>query len=127
MRRSIDIEGFGHGANPTPAASRIGNTLVSGAIFGMDPATRRLAEGAERQCELMFAHAERILQAGGAGWEHVVKMTFFVRPELPRDLVNAEWVRLFPNPASRPARHVIVNERLPQGMHLQCDLMAVVA
>ena len=100
---------------------------MSGAIFGLDPATRRLAEGAERQCELMFATAARVLEAGGARWDDVIKMNFWVEPGLSRDLVNAAWVRLFPDAASRPARHVVVNEHLPKGMHLQCDLMAVCA
>lgn len=126
MRKSIQVDGFGHGAQPTPAASRVGPLLASGAIFGMDPATRKVAEGLERQCELMFETAGRILAAGGAGWDDVLKMTFSVAPEVPRELLNQHWVRLFPDAASRPARHVVVNDRLPAGMHLQCDLLAVV-
>ena len=127
MRRSIQIEGFGHGTQPTPAASRVGPMLASGAIFGVEPATGKLAEGLERQCELMFDAAGRLLAAGGADWGGVLKMTFHVAPDVPRDLINQHWVRLFPDAASRPARHVVTSDRLPPRMLLQCDFLAVVA
>lgn len=125
MRQSIQIEGFGHGNNPVPAASVLRGLLVSGAIFGMDPATRKVAPGLEAQCELMFEHAQRILAAGGCGWGDVVKMTFYLAPEQPREAVNDHWLRLFPDAASRPARYVMVNDRLPPGTLIQCDLLAV--
>lgn len=125
MRKSIQIEGFGHGNNPVPAASLLRGLLVSGAIFGMDPATRKVAPGLQAQLELMLQHAERILQAGGCCWEDVIKMNVFLAPDQPRELINTHWLRLFPDAASRPARHVIVNDRLPPGTLVQCDLMAV--
>lgn len=125
MRKSIEIEGFGHGSNPTPAASVLQGLLVSGAIFGMDPVKRKIAPGLQEQCALMFSHAERILQAGGCDWSRVLKMTFYLAPEQPRDEINLHWLRLFPDAASRPARHVIVSDRLPPGMMVQCDLIAL--
>lgn len=125
MRKSIHIEGFGHGNNPVPAASLLKGLLVSGAIFGMDPATGRIAAGLPSQCELMLQHAERILRAAGCDWHDVVKMNFFLAPEVPRETVNQHWLRLFPDAASRPARHVLVNDRLPPGTLIQCDLMAL--
>jgi 2-iminobutanoate/2-iminopropanoate deaminase len=125
VRQSITVEGFGHGNNPVPAASLLQGLLVSGAIFGMDPATMRVASGLERQCELMLQHAERILQAAGCDWGGVLKMNFFIAPEVPRERVNQHWLRLFPDAASRPARHVLVNDKLPPGTLIQCDLMAL--
>lgn len=125
-RRSIYVDGFGHGANPVPAACVAGGLLMSGAIFGLDPATGKLAAGAQAQCDLMFTTAQRILNAAGTSWDSVLKMNFFVGPDLPREMVNAHWTRLFPDPESRPARHVIVSDRLPPGMHLQCDMTAIV-
>src|SRR5690606_38501630 len=119
------IEGFGHGSNPTPAASVLQGLLVSGAIFGMDPATRKIAPGLQAQCELMLGHAERILHAGGCDWSHVLKMSFYMAPEQSREEINAHWLRLFPDADSRPARHVLVSDRLPPGMLVQCDLLAL--
>ena len=126
MRRSVMVEGFSHGPNPTPAASVVGNVLISGAIFGVNPATGKVAFSAEEQCSLMFAWAAKILTAGGCSFGDVVKMTVFLDRDTPRSLINDAWVVAFPDPASRSARHVIVSQTLPAGMLLQCDVAAIV-
>ena len=125
MRKSIIIEGFSHGKNPTPAGSVIGNLLMTGAIFGTDPATGKSATYVEDECRLMFANAARILAAAGGSFGDVLKMTFYLRPEASRELVNQHWVEAFPDADARPARHVIVSGTLPASMQMQCDLFAV--
>lgn len=127
MRKSIYIDGFSHGTNPVPAGCVVGNQLVTGAIFGTVRETGKLPDTEEAQCRLMFENAGRILEAAGTGWDRVAKMTFFLHPEASRPLINAHWVKLFPDEASRPARHVIVSNTLPATMRVQCDLMAVIA
>ncbi len=126
MRRSIIIEGFSHGDNPVPAACIVGNTLMSGALFGLDQATGKMADTVEAQCSAMFALLRRVLAAGGCGLEDVVKMTFFLQPDVPRALINDEWVKAFPDAASRPARHVIISQTLSSRMLMQCDVTAIV-
>jgi len=123
-RKSITVPGLGHGANPIPLASVIGHMLMSGAIFGTDRHTGKLPESLEEQCALTFDNVRLVLEAAGAGFEHVLKMTFYIRPEVPRELINVHWVEAFPEPGARPARHVMVSDRLPPGMLLQCDLVA---
>ena len=125
MRKSITIDGFSHGQNPVPAGSVIGNLLMTGAIFGSDPATGKVAADPDDECRFMFDNAARILDAAGGSFADVLKMTFFLRPEASRELVNEHWVRAFPDPASRPARHVIVSHTLPASMQMQCALFAV--
>jgi enamine deaminase RidA (YjgF/YER057c/UK114 family) len=125
MRKSIVIEGFSHGKNPVPAGSVIGNLLMTGAIFGTDPATGQIATGVEDECRLMFANAGRILDAAGGSFGDVLKMTFYLRPEASRELVNRHWIEAFPDADARPARHVVVSNTLPASMQMQCDLVAV--
>ena len=125
MRKSIEIEGFSHGRNPVPAASVIGNLLMTGAIFGTDPATGKVPPDAADECRLMFENAGRILVAAGGEFGDVLKMTFYLRPEASRDLVNQHWVQAFPDAGSRPARHVIVSSTIPASMQMQCDMFAV--
>lgn len=125
MRRSIYIEGFSHGNNPVPAASVIDRWLMTGAVFGTDRVTGKVPEPLPEQCRLMFDNVGRILAAAGGGFEHVLKMTFFLHPEVPRELINQHWTTHFPDPTSRPARHVIVSDRLPASMRMQCDLVAL--
>ncbi len=124
MRKSIYIDGFSHGNNPVPAASIIQNTLMTGAIFGTVRETGKVPELVEDQCRLMFENVGRILDAAGGTFEDILKMTFYIRPGLSRDLINTHWAARFPDPASRPARHVIVSDTLPASMSLQCDLVA---
>lgn len=124
MRRSIYIDGFSHGNNPVPAASVMGHTLMTGAIFGTVRETGKVPESVEEQCRLMFDNARRILEAAGGTFDHVLKMTFYLRPEVSREMLNVHWVAAFPHEASRPARHVIVSNTLPASMSLQCDMVA---
>lgn len=126
MRKSITVSGFSHGSNPIPAGSLIGNQLMTGALFGTDPATGKIAMTPEEECRHMFVHASRILMAAGGSFADVLKMTFYLRPGASRDIINVEWVKAFPDEASRPARHVVVSSTIPSSMTMQCDLTAVI-
>jgi 2-iminobutanoate/2-iminopropanoate deaminase len=121
-RRSIYIDEFSH-RSPIPNASRIGNILVSGLIRGVDPATQKLAATLEQQCALMFDHMRITAEKGGATIEDIVKVTFWMEA-LSRPPINTEWVKMFPDPASRPARQ-IMEVPMEEGVLVQCDFMAV--
>jgi 2-iminobutanoate/2-iminopropanoate deaminase len=123
VRRSIYIDEFSH-QSPIPNAARIGNVVVSGLIRGVDPKTHVLPPSVEQQCAFMFAHLRRTAEAGGARIDDIIKVTFWMR-ELQREPVNNEWVRMFPDPQSRPARQIMVAPMEP-GVLVQCDFMAVI-
>jgi enamine deaminase RidA (YjgF/YER057c/UK114 family) len=122
-RRSIDIEGYRH-ANPIPAACRIGNVLMSGVISGRDPTSGQLPPSIEEQCANMFRHVQRIVEAAGGSTANIIKLTIWLRDSGNRDALNAEWVRLFPDPASRPARHTLPLTDAGDSL-VQCDVAAV--
>ena len=121
-RTSIHVGEIPH-QSPIPNASRIGNIIVSGLIRGADPATSKLATTLERQCAFMFEHMRRVVEAGGATVEDIVKVTVWMK-ELKREPVNDEWVKMFPDPAARPARQ-IMEVPMEAGVLIQCDFMAV--
>lgn len=125
MRRSVYVENFSHGNNPIPAASVVGNIMVTGAVYGSDPANGEVPPSAEEQCEFMFENVRRILEAGGASLGGVLKMTFYIRSTVSRDILNKHWVVAFPDAESRPARHVMVNDNIPARQAVQCDVLAV--
>jgi enamine deaminase RidA (YjgF/YER057c/UK114 family) len=125
-RRSIEVEGFSHGAQPIPAACRVGNVIMTGGIYGLDAASGKLPDEVADQARLMFANLKRILEAGGSGLCDVVKMTVYVKVPEARAAVNAEWLAAFPDAASRPARHTFQNDHLPANMLVQCDVTAIV-
>ena len=124
-RRSIEVDGFNHGAQPIPAASRVGNIVMTGGVYGIDPQTGKIPDDVEKQAELMFFNLKRIMAAAGATMDRVVKMTVYVKVPEGRPAVNKQWLEAFPDPASRPARHTFQNDHLPANMLVQCDATAV--
>jgi len=123
-RKSIYIEGFSH-ANPIPNASRIGNLIVTGVINGVDPATGKVAPTLEQQCAHMFTHVRRIVETGRGSTEDIIKMTVWMADASKREALNHEWLKMFPDKDSRPARHT--RPRVGGGdVLIQCDFMAVV-
>jgi 2-iminobutanoate/2-iminopropanoate deaminase len=122
-RSSIYVNEIAH-QSPIPNACRIGNIIVSGLIRGADPATSKLAATLEEQCAFMFLHMRETVEAGGATVEDIIKVTVWMK-ELTRNPVNDQWVTMFPDPASRPARQILEVPMEP-GVLIQCDFMAVI-
>lgn len=122
-RRSVYVQQFKH-KNPIPVASRIGNLLVSSVINGVDPATGKIAATLEEQCRHMFGHVRRIVEAGGGTTDDIIKMTMWMKDRSQRDVLNHEWVKMFPDEQARPARHALQGN-LEGEILMQCDFMAV--
>jgi 2-iminobutanoate/2-iminopropanoate deaminase len=124
-RQSIEVSGFSHGNLPIPAASRVGDLVATGGVMGLDPEAGKLPDDVAEQARLMFANLQRILAAGGATMEDILKITVWVKVPEARAAVNVEWLKLFPDPRSRPARHTLQNDHLAGNMLVQCDALAV--
>lgn len=124
-RKSINIEGFSHGGMPIPAASHVGPLIVTGGIHGLDPTGSEPGDAAT-QTARMFDNLRRILEAAGATFADVVRMTVFVKSPEVRNALNPVWIEEFPDENSRPARHTQANEQLPGPMLIQCDAIAYV-
>lgn len=125
-RRSIEIHGLQH-ENPIPVAAQIGPFLATSGVFGKDPQTGAIAPDIETQCALMFANLRLILAAGGGTPEDIIKMTVWVKDKALRPHVNKEWLAMFPDEHSRPARHSLLNADLPGAALVQCEIMAIIS
>jgi 2-iminobutanoate/2-iminopropanoate deaminase len=123
--RSLEIPGVNHGGAPLPMGARVGNTLYSSGIPGVDPATGKVADGAAAQARHAFANLRALLAAGGAALEDVVRLTVYLKEPSARDAVNAEWLGCFPDEHDRPARHTLIYD-LQHGMLLQLEVVAVI-
>jgi len=124
-RRSFEIEGLGH-ANPIPAVSRIGNIVATGGVSGTDTTTGKVPEDVAAQWANMFANLQKVLAAAGATPEDVIRVTVWIRRPEVRAEVNKEWVAMFPNPHSRPARHTMFYDQFTNPMVVQCEAWAVI-
>ena len=125
-RKSVDGDKPRH-ENPIPNASRIGNIVMSSVIGGANPGTRDLPDTLEQQIANVFAHIRHDVEAAGASVDDIIKITFWVKdPATGRAALNGEWVKMFPDAASRPARHTLT---LPPGSRaqVQADFVAVIA
>ena len=124
-RRSIVVPGLEH-THPIPNASRLGPLLMTGGIYGKDPATGHLASDAAGQCKLMFANIRRVLELGGATPEDVVKVNVWMKNKDDRVHLNPEWLAMFPDPGSRPSRHTFLDTDQPYGALVSCEVIAVI-
>jgi 2-iminobutanoate/2-iminopropanoate deaminase len=123
-RRSINGSRARH-ENPIPNACRIGNIVMSSVISGSNPGSRELPGTLEQQVANVFGHIRHDIEAAGGTVDDIIKITFWVKdPAKQRAALNEEWERMFPNPASRPARHT---QHLPADSRalVQADFMAV--
>jgi 2-iminobutanoate/2-iminopropanoate deaminase len=123
-RRSIEVPGLRHRA-PIPQAAVVGNLLVSGGISPIDPETGAVPEGTDEQVAIVFANIGRVLAAAGGTPGDVVKCTVFVQDKAIRPVIDKYWVEMFPDAASRPARHTLRSD-LQAGTQLQVEIMAVI-
>jgi enamine deaminase RidA (YjgF/YER057c/UK114 family) len=124
-RKSITWPGFKH-ENPIPNASMIGNILMSSIISGRDPETHTMPPDAEAQIANIFKHLRAAVEAAGGTVDDILKVNFWVMdPAGGRKMLNGEWTKMFPNEASRPARHTLA---LPANSpnHVTCDFVAVI-
>jgi 2-iminobutanoate/2-iminopropanoate deaminase len=123
-RKSINFEGYGH-ANPIPNASLVGNILMSSIISGRAADGSGMPEDLSAQIANIFVHIGNAVRAAGGTPENIVKVNFWMHdPATGRAALNGEWERMFPDPASRPARHTLALSG-DGPAKVTCDFMAV--
>jgi 2-iminobutanoate/2-iminopropanoate deaminase len=123
-RRSIEVPGLHHGGLPIPQACVVGNLLVSSGISPIDPQTGGVPAEVEKQVEVVFANVARVLDAAGGSPADVAKCTVFVRDKSIRPVIDKHWLEMFPDAASRPARHTLRID-LADPLHIQLEITAV--
>ena len=106
-RESFDVPPSIH-QNPIPTACRVGNVLFTSVIGGRDPETGATPESVEEQAANVFENLRNILAKAGGTPSDVARVTVFVSDPSVRPHVNKPWLEMFPDEASRPARHTIV-------------------
>jgi 2-iminobutanoate/2-iminopropanoate deaminase len=115
-RRSVEVGSFSH-VNPIPVASRVGNILMTGVVPGRGTSI-------EEQCAQMFRTVNEIVEAAGGTPANILKMTIWLRDASNREALNNEWLQMFPDPESRPARHTLPLTGGGDSL-VQCDVTAV--
>ena len=123
-RRSFEVPGLHHD-NPIPMGCRIGPFVMTSGIFGMDPETRKAPNDIEGQCRLMFANVRRVMEVAGGSTDDIIKMVVWTKDKSFKDAMNNEWLTMFPDPHSRPARHTMMYSSFSGNYLIQCEIIAV--
>jgi 2-iminobutanoate/2-iminopropanoate deaminase len=125
-RRSFEVPGLHH-ENPIPMGCIVGPFMMSSGIFGMEPETRKFPPDIEGQCKLMFANVRRVMEAAGGSTDDIIKMVVWAKDKAFKDAVNKEWLAMFPDEHSRPARHTMLYQGFAANVLIQCEIVAVLS
>ena len=124
MVRAINSDRAAQHHNPVPNAAILRGLLVTSSILGKRLDSDEYPADRGEQTALVFRYLEAILDEAGATSQDVIKLDLYFADKADRALANEHWLRLWPDPAHRPARqaHQAV---LPDGGCLQIVAMAV--
>jgi 2-iminobutanoate/2-iminopropanoate deaminase len=73
----------------------------------------------------MFEHLRAILAAAGGSVDDIVKLNIWMTDRSQRQAINDEWLKMFPDPETQPARQTMQGAVLTPGILVQCDFVAV--
>jgi enamine deaminase RidA (YjgF/YER057c/UK114 family) len=124
-RQIIEGEGLPKHPQPFPTAVRLGNVVFTSAIGGHDPETGKIPDAPEAQIRNAFRHLATVLRLSGGTPADIGKVTVHLKDRAMRDLVNDEWIKLFPEERDRPVRHTVASE-LPGKAIIQLEAIAVI-
>lgn len=97
--------------------------FLSGQI-PLHPETGQVVSGGiKEQTERVLKNLEAVLRAGGATMAHVVKTTVFLKNMDDFPAMNDVYARFFAD--NPPARSTVEAARLPRGVQVEIDLIAV--
>ena len=91
---------------------------------GIDPVTGAPGEGIEAQTEQALLNLSSVLEAAGSSMSDLVKTTIFYANVDDFSTINEIYARHTPDPP--PARSAPANVRLPRGLLISIDAIAVV-
>jgi len=124
-RQIITGNGLPKHPQPFPTAVRVGNMVFSSAIGGQDSQTGKAPDAPEVQIANAFDHLQTIMRLAGGKPSDIGKVTVHLKDKGHRDLVNAEWIKVFPSQEDRPVRHTVAASELPSNLIIQLEFIAV--
>ncbi len=110
---------------PYSQAVKVGPWVFCSGQLGMDPETGQLVEGGiEAETRQALTNLKHVLAAAGAGLEHVVKVTVYLRDIRDFAAMNTVYAEFFQEPF--PARAAVQVAALPKGAAVEIEAVAYV-
>jgi 2-iminobutanoate/2-iminopropanoate deaminase len=110
---------------PYSQAIVAGGLVFCSGMAGIDPATGIAPDGIEPQTEQALLNLAAVLDEAGSCLQDVVKTTIFYADADDFPLLNAVYARHMPDPP--PARSAPANVRLPRGLLVSIEAIAVIS
>ena len=124
MREAVQAPGAPAAIGPYSPAIRAGGLLFISGQIPLRPDTGELVAGdVTVQTEQVMRNLAALLQAAGAGFEHVVRTTVYLTDLNDFAAMNGVYARHVVSPA--PARATVQVSRLPRDVKVEIDAIAV--
>jgi 2-iminobutanoate/2-iminopropanoate deaminase len=122
-RTAVSTERAPEALGPYSQAIIAGELIFCSGMAGIDPETGEAAEGIEAQTDQALRNLAAVLDAAGATINDVVKTTIFYADAADFGRLNDVYARHMPDPP--PARSAPANVRLPRGLLVSIEAIAV--
>ena len=122
-RRAVTSDQAPEALGPYSQAIVAGNTVYCSGTAGIDPVTGEAADGIEAQTEQALRNLAAVLGAAGCSMQDIVKTTIFYAEVEDLKRLNETYARHMPDPP--PARSAPANVRLPRGLLVSIEAIAV--
>jgi 2-iminobutanoate/2-iminopropanoate deaminase len=123
IRTAVSSELAPDALGPYSQAIIAGGMVFCSGMAGIDPATGTIADGIEAQIEQARLNLAAVLTSAGSSMEDVVKTTIFYADVEDFGRLNEVFARHMPDPP--PARSAPANVRLPRGLLVLIEAIAV--
>jgi 2-iminobutanoate/2-iminopropanoate deaminase len=108
---------------PYSQAIVAGGFVFCSGMAGIDPSTGTVGGGIEAQTEQALRNLAAVLDSAGVSMDDLVKVTIFYSDVDDFGRLNEVYARHMPDPP--PARSAPANVRLPHGLLVSIDAIAV--
>ena len=122
-RQAIQTPAAPAALGPYSQAIVAGGLVFCSGTAGIDPVTGAAPDGIEAQTEQALRNLSAVLEAAGSSLEHLVKTTIFYSDVEDFARLNEVYARHMPDPP--PARSAPANVRLPRGLLVSIEAIAV--
>jgi 2-iminobutanoate/2-iminopropanoate deaminase len=123
-RTAVSSDGAPQALGPYSQAIVAGGLVFCSGMAGIDPLTGAIADGIEAQTEQALVNLAAVLNDAGSSMEEIAKVTIFYANVDDFGRLNDVYARHMPDPP--PARSAPANVRLPHGLLVSIEAIAVV-
>jgi 2-iminobutanoate/2-iminopropanoate deaminase len=122
-RRAVSSERAPAALGPYSQAIVAGGFVFCSGTAGIDPVAGVPADGIESQTRQALKNLAAVLESAGASMDDLVKVTIFYSDVDDFAVINEIYAKHMPDPP--PARSAPANVRLPRGLLISIDAIAV--